>query len=81
MTSQIQNHQFTSKRKRFAETIEISHEPEDTDWAKFLVISAEDSALARASPFLVDKTIQSIAGTVTKVTKQRNGNLMVECAK
>ena len=81
MTSQIQIHQLASKRRRFAETIEISNEPEDTDWAKYLVISAEDSALARASPFLVDKTIQSIAGTVTNVTKQRNGNLMVECAK
>ena len=81
MTSKNTNHiLFASKRRRCAEPLEIPEHKED-DWAKFLIIAAEDRALAKASPFLVDKTIQSVAGTVTNVTKQRNGNLLVECAK
>ena len=80
MTSQSTNHITASKRKRCAEPIEISPQ-EGNDWPKFLIITAEDRALSNVSPFLVDKTIQSIAGTVTNVTKQRNGNLLVECAK
>ena len=72
-------HATALKRRRCVDTFEISQA--ENDWAKYLIISSEDRALAKASPFLVDKTIQSIAGTVTKVTKQRNGNLLVECAK
>ena len=79
MNSQSTNHMTAMKRRRCAETVEIS-QPEN-DWQKYLVISAEDRALMNASPFLVNKTIESIAGTVTNVTKQRNGNLLVECAR
>ena len=63
-------------KKRRMET-EINESTDD--WPKFLVIAAEERALAKASPFLIDKSIQSIAGTVKNISKQRNGNLLVEC--
>ena len=71
---------LTQNNLKKRKTMEHSETSESkVDWPKFIVITADDKALAKASPFLIDKSIQSVAGTVKHITKQRNGNLLVEC--
>ncbi|VDI24362.1 Hypothetical predicted protein [Mytilus galloprovincialis] len=38
-----------------------------------------DKPITKISPFVIQKSIQSIAGTVKNVSKMRSGNLLVEC--
>ena len=52
-------------------------------FAKFIVLTSLDKEkpLTKISPFAIQKTIQSVSGDVKKVTKMRNGSLLVECIK
>ena len=52
-------------------------------FAKFIVLSSldEEKPLTKMSPFAINKTIQATAGEVKKVTKMKNGSLLVECTR
>ena len=53
------------------------------NFPKFIVLSSIDieKPLTKISPFAINKTIQSVAGEVKKVSKMKNGNLLVECCR
>ena len=53
------------------------------NFPKFIVLSSIDieKPLTKISPFVINKTIQSVAGEVKKVSKMKNGNLLVECCR
>lgn len=54
---------------------------EDDSWPRFIVIKGtEEKPISKISPFVIHKQIQSVAGTVKKVSKMRSGNLLVECS-
>ncbi|VDI49927.1 Hypothetical predicted protein [Mytilus galloprovincialis] len=54
---------------------------EDDSWPRFIVIKGTDEKpISKISPFVIHKQIQSVAGTVKKVSKMRSGNLLVECS-
>ncbi|XP_063427392.1 uncharacterized protein LOC134710906 [Mytilus trossulus] len=54
---------------------------EDDSWPRFIVIKGtEEKPISKISPFVIHKQIQSVAGTVKKVSKLRSGNLLVECS-
>ena len=47
---------------------------------KFIVLSSlnQEKPLTKRSPFLIQKTIEGTAGEVKKVTKMKNGSLLIE---
>ena len=52
-----------------------------TIWPRFLIVeSAIKDKPLKINPFLLSKTIQSIAGTVKSIKKLRSGSLLIECA-
>ena len=53
-----------------------------TNFVKFIVLTSQtDKPLTKISPFVIQKTIQSVAGDDQKVTKMKNGSLLVECQR
>ena len=70
----------TKKNKR---ALSISDEEGDSSsniWPRFIIISTTEGNSIPKNPFLLAKTIQSIAGEVKSVKHLRDGNLLVECA-
>ena len=41
----------------------------------------EEKPLSKISPFVIHKTIQSVAGEVKKVSKLKNGSILIECTR
>ena len=51
----------------------------DSQFQKFIVLcGTDDKPISKISPFAIEKSIQSVAGTVANVTKMRSGNLLIE---
>jgi hypothetical protein len=56
-------------------------------WPKFLIIQGVDngeernSALAKLSPFVIEKTIQGCIGSAVQIKKLRSGQLLVEVSR
>ena len=77
-----------SKRKLESDDDDDGHtvKQQNTDsklFPKFLVLTSlnEDKPLTKTSPFLLHKSIQSCAGEIKKVSKMKNGSLLVECLR
>jgi len=49
-------------------------------WSQFISIRTDDHHSISTNPFLVAKTIESIAGSVKAVKRLRDGSLLVECS-
>ena len=64
---------------------ETSHQPNNQNVAfpRFLLIHSTDESfkMASISPFVIEKTLQSIAGIPKSVKKLRSGDLLVEVEK
>ena len=62
-----------------------SHQPMHTNlnFPRFLLIQSSDALfkISSISPFVIEKTLFSIAGTPKSVKKLRNGDLLVEVEK
>ena len=71
-----------SKRYHSEDDSESENEKTKTTiWPRFLIIeSAIKDKPLKINPFLLSKTIQSIAGTVKSIKKLRSGSLLIECA-
>ena len=66
------------KRKTITETVDTTN---DNNWPKFLIITSTEpkKPVTKINPFLLNKTLESIAGQVPQVKKLRSGDLLVEC--
>ena len=53
------------------------------NFPKFIVLKSlnEEKPLTKISPFIIQKTIQSVAGEVKKVSKLKNGSILIECTR
>ena len=72
----------TQSKKR--KTITISDNESTTDnWPRFLIITSKEpkKPVVKINPFLLNKTLESIAGQVKQVKKLRSGDLLVECVR
>ena len=74
------------KRSRPDSDSEPDSEPSQqstTVFPRFLIIESlqEDKPLSKLSPFVIEKSIQSMAGTAKSVKKLRNGSLLIEVEK
>ena len=92
MSSSSQN-QSTSSTQSIKRKLQSSSDDESIpskvlnkssdSFVKFLVFTSQNNEkpLTKMSPFVIQKTIQSVAGDVKKVTKMKNGSLLVECQR
>ena len=53
------------------------------NYPKFIVLKSlnEEKPITKISPFVLHKTIQSVAGEVKRVTKLKNGSVLIECIR
>ena len=91
MSSQNQN-QSTSSTQSNKRRLQRSSDDEavpskisnkgSSNFVKFIVLTSKtEKPLTKISPFVIQKTIQSVAGDEQKVTKMKNGSLLVECQR
>ena len=70
-----------NKKKRTIEEISPSYGANsDNNWTRFLVIESVEGSktLSSLSPFVIDKAVKGLIGTVDNVSKMRSGGLLVE---
>ena len=50
-----------------------------SSFAKFVVVNSATEHPLKLNPFVVEKTIKGIAGTVASVKRLRTGGILIEC--
>jgi len=68
----------TKKTKRALSSSDEEGDSSSNTWPRFIIIKSTEGTIPK-NPFLLAKTIQSIAGEVKSVKHLRDGNLLVEC--
>ena len=93
MSSQNQNQNETSSNQSQKRKMSDSSDEENIpakilnksseNFPKFIVLKSlnEEKPLSKISPFVIHKTIQSVAGEVKKVSKLKNGSILIECTR
>ncbi len=80
-TKQQKRLRSTSSSSTSSSSSEPSFTLSPDSWPRFITIQSTSATPITSNPFLIAKTIQSIAGNLISVKRLRDGSLLLECNK